>query len=170
MLECLDQAGFAADEVVAAISIVEDSLAYGINEFVLSKGCSGLSVYPLRMGYETPVIDFGDGSMFWHLQVQNGCLQCCHLKAVPASDLPAMFRRLPKLPSGQTGQRAIVRQVTRVLGGRILGAFEPPWPKDDPCYWPCWARYCLQGEHPTLGVWLSLAQKRLEEAKLSNAV
>lgn len=164
--ETLNQAGFSATEIIGIAAVVEDKLQASANEFLIFRAQEGAEVIPLRMGYESTPNTTGD---LWHLRVLNGSIHKSLMNYVSCAEATALLRRLPKLPVADKGESAIVRQVTKLLTSRILCAFEPPWPKNDPSFWPQWSRFCLQGQHPAIGVWLNIAITRLKESKAINA-
>jgi hypothetical protein len=134
----------------------------GCTEFMVSPVDETLQIVPLRMGYEADEIDWlYTSNEVYVLQIMrersNVTITC---RALSRFQRKEHIERLPKLPDTSRGAKAIENAVTRVLTHRVLEAHEPPFPKDNPAYWPNWARYCNQCCHPTLGAWLEMAIAR----------
>ncbi|HEB5079607.1 TPA: hypothetical protein R0E72_004437 [Aeromonas hydrophila subsp. hydrophila] len=145
--------------------VLSKQQAGGANEFLIGIIGDTVNIVPLRMGYELP-------DMPWAKNCRPLYALCIKGKVAEyrtVQGLKDSVSRLPKLPCSGAGAAAIIKAVTRVLVNRTLEAHEPPWPKNDPDFWPCWSRYCRQGNHPTLGAWLDMAILRIKESETNAA-
>ncbi|WP_270819978.1 hypothetical protein [Aeromonas sp. Y311-2] len=145
-------------DLVAEI-VMRQQQAGGSNEFLIGVTGEIVNIIPLRMGYELSEIPWAA-----HRPLYALCVKGREAEYTTVDGLKDILSRLPKLPGASAGAPAIIKAVTRVMVARTLEAHEPPWPKDDPDFWPHWSRYCRQGKHPTLGAWLDMAIKRLRES------
>jgi hypothetical protein len=134
----------------------------GCTEFLVCPVNQSLQIVPLRMGYEADEIDWlytsDEVSLLQIKRERINTFISCEL--ISKFQRREQISRLPKLPNADRGAKVIEAAVTRVLTNRVLEAHEPPFPKNNPAFWPNWARYCLQGCHPMLGEWLKIAIDR----------
>lgn len=156
----LSDLGCSEEQAMGLKSFLHDRIGLGIHEYILCVA-QDVSILPLRMGYERRHL--AEGKMFY-LQVKTSGGVSGSLEELEMEEALNLIRRLPRLHPAARGAEAIKKQVRTILTTRVIETFEPPWPKDDPAYWRQWSRYCCQGGNETLGVYLSLAIKRLNEA------
>lgn len=145
---------------------IEGWMTAGSNEYLIGKNSESLNIIPLRMGYELddiPWVVECDTFFVMQLKQIKGVLSA-EVQTIDNESVNTLLSRLPKLPDIDRGSRAIINAVTKILSNRVLEPHEPGFPKNDPVYWPRWARYCKQGRAPTLGAWLELAIFRLAQS------
>jgi hypothetical protein len=154
------------ENISGYIVAIEGWMVAGCNEFLIGRNSESLNIIPLRMGYELDDLPWiVESDIFFVMQLKQfrGVLSA-EIQKIGNESITTLLSRLPKLPDIDRGNKAIVNAVTKILSNRVLEPHEPGFPKDDPVYWPRWARYCKQGRAPTLGAWLELAIYRLAQS------